>query len=109
MKSETTTFDTVIYEKDGSIARVVMNRPEKANTQNSQLVWDFDNALKLADHDYDVKVVIIKGNGRGFCAGHDLGGELAYPEYNENASLWGHNWKARFDLMVWPVLYLWEF
>ena len=70
--SETQTFENVIYEKDGSVARIIMNRPDKANAQSSAMVWDFDRALKLADGDYDVKVVIIKANGNGFCSGHDV-------------------------------------
>lgn len=32
--------ETVIYEKDGPIARIILNRPEKANAQNSPMVWD---------------------------------------------------------------------
>jgi enoyl-CoA hydratase len=110
MPIETTNFDTVVYEKDGAIARVILNRPEKANTQSSQLVWDFDAALRLADRDYDVKVVIIKANGKGFCAGHDMSHEPGtYPEAEESLARTGTPWRARFELHVWPVVYLWEF
>ena len=84
MTVEREELETVIYEKDGAIARVILNRPEKANTQSSQLVWDFDSALRRAEHDYDVKVVIIKANGSGFCAGHVMSGEAGtYPETEE--------------------------
>ena len=67
-------LETVIYEKDGPIARIILNRPEKANSQNSPMVWDVENSLKDAEADYAIKVVILKANGRGFCAGHDVGG-----------------------------------
>ena len=77
MTVEREELETVIYEKDGAIARVILNRPEKANTQSSQLVWDFDNALRRAERDYDVKVVIIKANGNGFCAGSTRGSNPA--------------------------------
>ena len=70
----------VLYEKDGAIARIVLNWPEKANSQSSEMVWQVTQALDLAEHDYDVKVVIIKGNGKGFCAGHMISGGMDAPK-----------------------------
>jgi len=110
MTKETEELETVVYEKEGAVARVILNRPDKANTQSSQLVWDFDTALRKAERDYDVKVVIIKGNGKGFCAGHVMSGEPGtYPETEEAIERLGSVWRARYELFVWPVLYLWEF
>jgi len=101
---------TCIYETEGPIARLIMNRPEKANAQNSELAWDFDKILHMADADYDIKVLIIKANGSGFSAGHDLSkGDDSYPEYLESIERTGTRWKGQLDLFVWPVLYLWEF
>jgi enoyl-CoA hydratase/carnithine racemase len=105
-------LDTVIYEKEGPIARIILNRPEKANAQNSRMVWDVDNCLTDAERDYDVKVLILKANGKGFCAGHDTmpGTEMAerFPEFAA-AHAAGHPWKGSSDLFTWPVLHLWEF
>jgi len=99
----------VLYEKDGAIARVIMNWPEKANSQDSAMVWALDGALDEADRDYDVKVVIIKGNGKGFCAGHAVGAGDTFPEFVANEAATGIHHKASADLFVWPVLRLWEF
>ena len=75
----------VIYEKeDGGVARLILNWPEKANLQDHDMVWAFDKALGLAEYDYDVKVLIIKSNAKGFCSGHVATGE--YPEFDENRS-----------------------
>ena len=63
---QTTTRDTVIYEKDGAVARAILNLPEKANAMTSQMVWDFEETLKEAEADYDVKVLVIKANGKAF-------------------------------------------
>jgi enoyl-CoA hydratase len=103
-------LETVIYEKDGPVARIVLDRPERANAQNSAMVWDVENCLKDAEADYGVKVVILKANGRGFCAGHDLpgGDHPAYPEFVA-AEAAGHPWGGPAALFVWPVLHLWEF
>ena len=78
-------LETLIYEKDGPIARIILNRPEKANAQNSAMVWEVENSLKDAEADYAIKVVIMKANGRGFCAGHDVGGAggPSFPEFAE--------------------------
>jgi enoyl-CoA hydratase len=69
-------YKTVIYQKDGNIARITFNRPEKLNS------WDFPGqggmfdefhaALNEAEEDDDIKVVVIKGAGRCFSSGHDL-------------------------------------
>ncbi|HLG68173.1 MAG TPA: enoyl-CoA hydratase/isomerase family protein, partial [Acidimicrobiales bacterium] len=80
---ERTELETIIYEKDGAVARLVLNTPEKANIQTAQQVWDFDEVLSRADRDDDVKVLIVKANGNGFCAGHAIvsSGEMSsvYP------------------------------
>ena len=59
-------YETVKVELEDGVAWMILNRPEKANTQSSGLVWDFDRALRMAERDFDVKVVIVKGNGKGF-------------------------------------------
>jgi enoyl-CoA hydratase/carnithine racemase len=102
-------LETVIYEKDGPIARIILNRPEKANAQNSPMVWDVDNCLTDAERDYDIKVVIMKANGRGFSSGHDVGGgPQGMPEFVTAAEA-GHPWQGQAELFLWPVLHLWEF
>lgn len=103
-------LETIIYEKDGAIARVILNRPDRANAQNSALVWDVEHALRDAEDDYAIKVVVMKATGRGFCAGHDVGGPQGpgFPEFARAAEA-GHPWKGPADLFLWPVLHLWEF
>ncbi len=101
-------LSTVIYEKDGPIARIILDRPDKANAQSSEMVWDVETSLKDAEADFDIKVVIVKANGRGFCSGHALGGPAAFPEFVKAAEA-GHPWKGQADLFLWPVLHLWEF
>src|SRR5262245_39408647 len=106
----TTELDAVIYEREGPIARIVLNQPETANAQSSAMVRDVEACLDDAEHDYDVRVVILKANGRGFCSGHLIGREgTAYEEFKEALDRVGSAWMPQFDLFVWPVLHLWEF
>jgi enoyl-CoA hydratase len=69
-------YKEVIYQREGNIARITLNRPEKLNTWpfpgQGGLTDDFNAALTEAEEDDDVKVVVIKATGRAFSAGHDL-------------------------------------
>jgi len=68
-------FSNIIYEKKEQTARISFNRPAKLNALNDALLREFNSALSLAEEDDDVAGVIIKGNGRAFCAGYDISGE----------------------------------
>ena len=65
-------YDTLLYETDGPVAVITMNRPEVANAQNTALIDDLDAAFDEADADDDVRVVILAGAGKHFSSGHDL-------------------------------------
>ncbi|MBM3217160.1 MAG: enoyl-CoA hydratase/isomerase family protein [Candidatus Rokubacteria bacterium] len=65
-------FETVLYEKKGPICSIVLNRPEKLNAANDQLVEDVNDALFEFDADEELQVAIISGAGRAFCSGADV-------------------------------------
>ena len=59
------------YEVDGGVALVHLNRPERLNTWTARMELEYRAALAEADDDPDVRVVVVTGKGRGFCAGAD--------------------------------------
>lgn len=65
-------FGTILYEADGHVATITLNRPEVANAQNSALIDEVDAAFDLADADDEVRVVILAAAGKNFSSGHDL-------------------------------------
>ena len=65
-------FETILYAVDGPVATITMNRPDAANAQNSQMLYDIDAALDAADADDAVRVVVLAGAGKHWSAGHDL-------------------------------------
>jgi len=65
-------LDTVIYEARDGIAYVRLNRPHRLNAMVPQLMRDLHAALSAAASDPLVRVVILSGEGRAFCAGDDL-------------------------------------
>ena len=70
------TYETdqpVLYETEGPIAWITMNRPAFNNAQNSQMTYALDDAFKAAVDDDAVKVIILRGTGKHFSAGHDIG------------------------------------
>ena len=66
-------FETVLYEKKGAVAHVVLNRPAAMNAFNIQMRDDLWEVLTAVEADPEVRVVLLSGAGeRGFCAGADL-------------------------------------
>jgi enoyl-CoA hydratase len=57
---------------DGPIARLTLERPEALNALNREVAAALESALKRLDRSRDVKVVIVSGRGRAFCAGNDI-------------------------------------
>ena len=62
----------VILEKDGRIARIILNRPEVMNAIDDDLPRALAAAVHDADHDPGIHVMILSGAGKAFCAGYDL-------------------------------------
>lgn len=66
------TFETLLYAVEGGIATITLNRPEKLNAFNVQMMKDLIAAFDATDADDAVRAVIVTGAGRAFCAGADL-------------------------------------
>src|SRR5262245_66266977 len=62
----------VLYERDGRIARITLNRPEVLNAIDDDLPRELAAAVARADADEAVHVIVLSGAGRAFCAGYDL-------------------------------------
>ncbi len=73
-------YRNIIYNEKERIGFLTLNRPEKRNALSLGLLQEFSSCLKQAAKKKDVKVIIVKGAGTDFCAGHDiteiLGSEL---------------------------------
>src|SRR6266542_921872 len=65
-------FDTIDYSAADGIARIVLNRPERLNAINRGLISELRKAVIAANEDEEVRVMVLSGAGRAFCAGYDL-------------------------------------
>ena len=62
----------VLYQRDGRIARITLNRPEALNAIDAELPGELEDAVGRANADANVHVIVLSGAGRAFCAGYDL-------------------------------------
>ncbi len=65
-------YDSITYEKDGRLAIITLNRPEKLNALSNELRGEMFHAMKEAEADRDIGVIVLKAAGRAFSAGYDL-------------------------------------
>ena len=62
----------VIYERDGRVGRITLNRPEVMNAIDNELPVELADCVTQANADEKVHVIVLSGAGRAFCSGYDL-------------------------------------
>ena len=70
--------DVVKYAKSAAVATITLNRPEKYNTPRADMIYGLDDALRTANRDNEVRVIILEGAGDTFCAGFDFSNGLEH-------------------------------
>jgi enoyl-CoA hydratase len=67
-------YQTLLYDTEGAIATITLNRPERLNTIVPPMPDELQGAVERAVEDAEVKVIVLRGAGRSFCAGFDFAG-----------------------------------
>ena len=67
-------FETLLYTTDTPVATITFNRPAELNTIVPPMPDEVESAVGLAERDPAVKVIVLRGAGRAFCAGYNFGG-----------------------------------
>lgn len=89
-------YETILYDLDGPVLTVTLNRPEKLNAYTAIMGAELADAFIRADQDDAVRVVIVTGAGRGFCAGADIsGGANAFDDKAEGSVAFSAPGQAR--------------
>jgi len=101
-------FKDILYTVDGPIATITLNRPQYKNAQSYQLLQEVDDAFTIAEHDEDVRVVIVRGSGGTFSAGHDLGTPDVQPSREARATQPGLERYDQFKKYNLDVLLHWR-
>ncbi|MGE0684936.1 MAG: enoyl-CoA hydratase [Candidatus Binatia bacterium] len=77
-------FETILYENPAEqIARIVLNKPETRNSQDTRMLYELNDAFDIAAQDDKVKVIILAANGPHFSSGHDLREQNSYQKMSE--------------------------
>ena len=81
-------YNYVSYEPldEGRIVRIMLNRPEARNAQNRGMLVELDEAMRAAEADDEVRVIILGGVGPLFSSGHDMGSKVAQEERGTHPS-----------------------
>jgi enoyl-CoA hydratase len=87
-------YENVLYQVDDRIAVITLNRPEKRNALNWPLLADLSAALKQAERDKNIRVIILKGAGRCFSAGHDLSETMGDAPLHYGSKTWDETLKS---------------
>lgn len=75
---------TVIYEKHNQVVRITLNRPQRMNAINEQMMKELVSVLQDVENDRNARALVLSGAGEAFCAGADLkDDEEQYPLFNE--------------------------
>jgi len=65
-------MEPLLFEKKGNVGLLILNRPQEHNALSLELMDKIQKKLHLLKRNYDIKVIIIKGNGPSFCSGHNF-------------------------------------
>ncbi len=101
-----TLHETLLVARDGAVATITLNRPDKLNALNEKLLTELGDVLTALDHDLAVRVVILTGAGdKAFAAGADIAAmaTLAPAAAHRFADL-GHSVGTRLEQAHFPVL-----
>ncbi|MER3419022.1 MAG: enoyl-CoA hydratase [Chloroflexota bacterium] len=90
MSSVSDAYTTISYQVRNAIARITLNRPERLNAINRAMTAELGDAVARANADDTVRVLVLRGAGRAFCAGYDLawGTEAEARAQRETAGIW---------------------
>jgi len=72
-------YQHILYSADGGVARLTLNRPDRLNSFNDAMHAEVRDALSRVKASADMRVLLLTGAGRGFCAGQDLGDRAVAP------------------------------
>jgi enoyl-CoA hydratase len=89
-------FKAIKYETQGPLAWISLNRPEKLNAINAEMVKELNRALDMAEQDDTVRVILLNGEGRAFSAGFDL---VMDGDGNDVEAI-GRELRAGFDIIM---------
>ncbi|KWX67099.1 enoyl-CoA hydratase [Mycobacterium sp. NAZ190054] len=104
-------YTSIIYSVEDRIARITLNRPDKRNAINTALRLELLDALKAAESDDEIRVILIEGAGAGFCSGYDLSPDRSDRPSEYKSARWFDGWTDQVQrtyleswMAIWDLL-----
>jgi enoyl-CoA hydratase/carnithine racemase len=94
--------DIVLYETDGKVGLVTLNRPDKLNALSMDLRLAVQRVLREADADTSTSVIVLRGAGRSFCVGFDVGGGHGVQPWRHDALKYHERLSTSFHCLMTP-------
>jgi 2-(1,2-epoxy-1,2-dihydrophenyl)acetyl-CoA isomerase len=94
--------DLVLVSDDGPVRTLTLNRPEKLNAMSSTMTGELSVRLAEAASDEKVRVVVLTGAGRSFCAGYDLAEEAVSDSYEASLDSLNHSLDRLLEVFDHP-------
>ena len=91
-------YEFLRYERQGAVAILSLDRPAKLNAINPGMIDDLNHALDIAEADEQVRVIVLRGEGKAFSAGFDLATENDGAE--DNNDFWRKELRKDFDIIM---------
>ena len=91
-------YEFLRYERQGALAILSLDRPAKLNAINPGMIDDLNHALDIAEADEQVRVIVLRGEGKAFSAGFDLATENDGAE--DNNDFWRKELRKDFDIIM---------
>ncbi|MCH8987798.1 MAG: enoyl-CoA hydratase/isomerase family protein [Chloroflexi bacterium] len=98
-------YENIIYERKGQIAYLTLNRPEKLNALNTDLMAEFREAMGVVEADTEVRALIITGAGRAFSSGFDI---ERNSDYMDPSTATVDAWRTRLQGLVETFMTVWN-
>ncbi len=96
-------YETILYERDGAVATITLNRPERLNTIVPPMPDELEQAVIAANRDAEIRVIVLRGAGRAFCAGFDFSEDVG--EFKDLLST-GGRWDPGKDFVYTTTPFL---
>jgi enoyl-CoA hydratase len=92
-------WDTLRFERSGQVGSLILDRPASLNAVNEQMILDLEAVVQAIQADPEVRVVVVKGEGRAFCSGMDLRAAANRPADRETLRAVWEPWRRALDIL----------
>ncbi|MEP7145911.1 MAG: enoyl-CoA hydratase-related protein [bacterium] len=93
-------YKAILSERNGNVLKITLNRPDVYNAFNEEMLFELQDAFRIAAEDENVRCVILTGSGKAFCSGQDL------KDFNVKKSTFKEALETRYNPLIKQIAYL---